>query len=101
MKNKLAYEQFNDFLYEYTNKQVDENNASCLWAVYIKYSYNGKDWNNSCSVFNVDFCDQTICWFNDWWEGEPYISLIGIFDIEETFNNGDYHVLIKEFKDNE
>ena len=55
--------------------------------------------DHSVEVFEIDFCNQSICWFNDWWEGQPYITMIGITDVKEAFNQGNYNVLIKEYKD--
>ena len=98
-KNKLAYEQLCDYLYEYTYNQIDMNDASFLWAVFIKSSHDGKEWDESHEVFEIDLCDQTLCWFNDWYEGQPYIRLIGIIDIEEIFSQGEYVELKMEYED--
>ena len=94
----LAFDQLNNFLYELITK--DENKMFDVYAVAVSYSHDNKQYHLSDEVFEIDPCNQTICWFNDWWEGEPYINLIGILNITVAFNEGDYHVNVKEFIDN-
>lgn len=91
----LAYDKLGSFLYEHLIKK--DNSDWYSYAVYISYSHDGKEWADSVEVFELNTCDSTICWFNDWWEGEAFIKLIGIINIDYCFIEGDYHVLVREF----
>ena len=92
-----GYDKLSSDLYYFIMKDL----TSCFhtFAVVLAYSHDGIDFEHSVEVFEIDPCEQSVCWFNDWWEGQPYIRIIGWLDVDETFNNGDYHVLIKEFND--
>lgn len=98
-KNNLAYDQLNDFLYNHVLEQKGPDALFSTYAVYLVYSHDIKENEKSIEVFEVDICNESICWFNDWWEGQPFITLIGIINIEEIFNEGNYHVLVRSFND--
>lgn len=95
----LAFDQINEFLYKFV-MDMGEDHCFDTFAVSLSYSYEyKKDHTLSVEVFEIDPCYQTISWFNDWWEGQRYITLIGYMNVTETFESGDYHVYIKEFND--
>lgn len=99
MDNMLAFDQINEFLY---NLVIGMGEDSCFdtFAVALSYSYElNKDKHSSVEVFEIDPCNQTITWFNDWWDGQRYVTLIGFMNVTESFDKGDYHVLVKGFKD--
>ena len=99
MDNMLAFDQINEFLY---NLVMGMGKDSCFdtFAVSLSYSYEyHKKETLSVEVFEIDPCNQTITWFNDWWEGQRYVNLIGFINVTQSFYDGDYHVLVKEFKD--
>lgn len=95
----LSYDQINEFLYNLV-MSMGEDHCFDTFAVALSCSYEyHKDKHLSVEVFEIDPCDQTITWFNDWWEGQRYITLLGYMNVTEAFDYGYYHVLIKEFKD--
>ena len=95
----LSFDQINKFLYDLV-MNMGESYCFDTFAVSLSYSYEEhKDSHLSVEVFEIDPCYQTITWFNDWWEGQRYITLIGYQDVTQSFDEGDYHVLVKEFKD--
>lgn len=95
----LAFDQINEFLYNHV-MNMGEDYCFGTFAVYLSYSYElNKDKHSSIEVFEIDPCNQTITWFNDWWEGQRYVTMIGILNVTEAFDEGDYHVFVKEFKD--
>ena len=93
----LAYDKLNSDLYYFIMKDL----TSCFhtFAIVLSYSHDGINFERSIEVFEIDSLERSVCWFNDWWEGQPYIRIIGWLDIDKTFDNGDYHVLVKEFND--
>lgn len=94
----LAYDLLNKRLFELVNV-INPNCDRNTYAINLKYSHDGFIWFNTIEVFELDYCNQCICWFNDWWEGEPFIRMIGYVDLNEIFNDGDYHVLLRSFND--
>ena len=93
----IAYDKLNSLLYDFIMK--DDKTCFDTYAVALSYSHDGKLFEHSIEVFEIDACEQSVCWFNDWWEGQPFITLIGWMNVNEAFNTGDYHVYVKEFRD--
>jgi hypothetical protein len=48
-------------------------------------------------IFEISPCDGGVIWFNDWYEGQSFIKLIGIMNIETLFELGFYKDLYCEF----
>lgn len=70
--------------------------------VIMKYAYSKKELEKG--KYNIELCapyfdrvdnnKDCFMWFNDWYEGQNYIELLGIFDeshmLEMIFNNYNY-----------
>ena len=95
---KTAYDKLNSFLYDKITN-IPDNTIFDTYAVYLTYSHDGKHYDNSVEVFEVSPCEQSVCWFNDWYEGHPYIHIIGIMNIHDNFLDGNYHVICEVFND--
>ncbi len=95
---KNAFDKLGSFLYKLILDHGQEFYFD-TYAVGLSYSHDGKDWRRSLEVFEVDIADGTVCWFNDWWEGQPYIRLIGLMDIDILYHMGLQKDIKKEFTD--
>lgn len=72
--------------------------GSNTYAVEVSYSHTNpekmteaeisKNVKTSIEVFEYDPCDRSIVWFNDWYEGEPFIKISYVFDIEDLYDMG-------------
>ena len=76
---------------------LKETEIGETYIAVLEYSHDLITKKLSREVFET--CYNNICWYNDWWEGEPYIKLIGLIPINapdiprlgyrnEVFNNG-------------
>lgn len=92
-----AYDKLNTLIYDLM--MLDEETCFDAYAIYLIYSHDNKDFTHRVEVCEIDPCNQTITWFNDWYEGQPFIKMLGYVDIETVFAEGDYNVLVQEFKD--
>lgn len=54
----------------------------CTYIVYIKYKYEWEDdYTLSYEVMSYDL--EHVTWFNDWWEGQDNIIVVGIINIDD------------------
>ena len=90
------YDKLGSFLYATIINKGQEFYFD-VYAASLSYSHDGKDWHKTLEVFEIDICEGGVCWFNDWYEGEPYIKLNGIMNINVLFNQGFYRTLEKRF----
>ena len=90
------YDRLGGFLYDRIIKGSQDGYFS-TYAVKLSYSYDKKEWHDSIEIFEISPCDGGIIWFNDWYEGQPFIKLIGVMNIDTVFNLGFYKDLYCEF----
>lgn len=76
---------------------LNQTNIGFVGVAVLLYSYDNNKWDTSREVFET--CYNNVCWFSDWWEGQPHIKLIGLFNVydylidsdslrNEVFDNG-------------
>ena len=92
-----AYDKLNSFIYDLM--MCNEQTCFDTYAFYLIYSHDYNDFTHRVEVCEIDPCNQTITWFNDWYEVQPFIKMIGYVDIESVFDEGYYHTFVREFKD--
>lgn len=90
------YDRLGDFLYDQIIKGP-QNNYFSTYAVLLSYSYDNKEWHDSIEIFEISPCDGGVIWFNDWYEGQPFIKLLGIMNINSLFDLGLYKDYYCEF----
>lgn len=90
------YDRLGEFLYDRIIKGSQDGYFS-TYAVILSYSYDNKEWHDSIEVFEISPCDECVIWFNDWYEGQPFIKLIGIMNINNLFDLGFYKIINCEF----
>lgn len=58
------------------------------FVVRLKYKYLHEDnYTFSNEVFSYDYAENTICWFNDWWEGQEECDFVYIFNLDALIHN--------------
>ena len=96
--SEIAYDKLGTFLYKLILDHGQEFYFD-TYAVSLSYSHDGKDWSKSREVFEIDVAEGSVCWFNDWWEGQSYIRLNGFMNIDVLFHLGFRRYIEKEFTD--
>lgn len=91
-----SYDRLCEFLYDRIIKGPEADYFSS-YAVKLSYSHDNKKWDDSIELFEISPCDGGVIWFNDWYEGQPFIKLIGIMNINNLFDLGFYKFITCEF----
>jgi len=53
-------------------------------VVNVECSYDGQKWHGENQFGELPgYGDSEVLWLNDWWEGEPYIRIHGIKNLNE------------------
>lgn len=94
----ISKKMLDSFLYKILKSE--SYNFEQLFVI-MKYAYSEKELEKEkysieiCEpYFNTADMDDCFMWFNDWYEGQNYIELLGIFGeshmLEMIFNNYNY-----------
>lgn len=75
----MNYETFNRFLLSMINDPCYRGES---WVVYFKCINTVGEQEDYYEVFNGDLDNNTINWFNDWYEGQTNIDVWGAYNIE-------------------
>lgn len=70
-----------DELCELVDEFEEEHIDSCHIYVVMRWGYTEKEMLNSSYQVELLMYDEPLCrvWESDWWEGETYIELFGIY----------------------
>lgn len=79
-----AYELVSEYI-----KRFWERNTSVDTVVFsIETSYDGVDYCRTNEIATPTSDMEDVEYLNDWWEGEPYIKLLGIQSVEKMDISG-------------
>ena len=70
--------------YDKVIEQIKQHyHISCgNYLVHIMYKYNHEtEYTNEYQY--MEYSDDYVCWFNDWWEGQQDIICLGILNLDE------------------
>ena len=83
MNIKLKYKEIG---YDVVGKYVEEYLNEHCWddsIVELETSYDGKDWDRIKEIVCPTNNCRELKWLNDWWEGQRYINIIGMANVDE------------------
>lgn len=90
MKN--GYERISDILLEDMKRNRKYYNGygeslAGTYAVKLSTSHDGKNYDTHIVSLDIEMDEETFIWGYDWWEGEPYIKVIGYIKINDIPDN--------------
>lgn len=82
-------------LYDYMEENDDDS-----FLVYLRYKYDfEEEWDYSIECASYDCCRDTVCWLNDWYEGQQNVEYLAISKLEEeTCTNESEYNLVDGFE---
>lgn len=75
---EIGYEAVGKYVEEYLNEHCWDDSI-----VELEISYDGKDWDRIKEIVCPTNNCRELEWLNDWWEGQRYINIIGMANIDE------------------
>ncbi len=79
LKDKeIGYNAVGKYVEEYLNEHCWDDSI-----VELEISYDGKDWDSIKEIVCPTNNCRELEWLNDWWEGQRYINIIGMANIDE------------------
>lgn len=90
-KKGITEEELNDYM---------EENGDGSFFVYLRYKYDfEEEWTYSIECALYDYCKFTVCWLNDWYEGQQNVEYLAISKLgEETCTNESEYNLVDGFE---
>ena len=78
IKDKEIYIKKEELInqFEFDNYKIDT-------IIELEISYDGKDWDRIKEIVCPTNNCRELEWLNDWWEGQRYINIIGMANIDE------------------
>lgn len=76
--NETGYEAVEKYVTKYWNAHCWDDSV-----VTMRISYDGKNWDKISEIVCPANNCREIGWPNDWWEGQKYIEIIGIVNVDE------------------
>lgn len=76
-----------DFVGKYVERYWKRRTCNDV-LVAIEKSYNNIQWDYGVQIASPMNNCRDIEWLNDWWEGEPYIRIYGINDVDDVDVHG-------------
>lgn len=96
LKKGITEEELNDYM---------EENDDGSFFVYLRYKYDfEEEWTYSIECASYDYCRFTVCWLNDWYEGQQNVEYLAISKLgenmtaEETCTNESEYNLVDGFE---
>ena len=78
LKKGITEEELNDYM---------EENDEGSFFVYLRYKYDfEEEWNYSIECASYDYCRFTVCWLNDWYEGQQNVEYLAISKLGEEYD---------------
>ena len=75
LKKGITEEELNDYM---------EENDDGSFFVYLRYKYDfEEEWTYSIECATYDYCRFTVCWLNDWYEGQQNVEYLAISKLGE------------------
>ena len=75
---EIGYDAVGKYVEEYLNRNCWDD-----LIVELEISYDGKDWDRIKEIVCPTNNCRELKWLNDWWEGQRYINIIGMANIDE------------------
>ena len=78
LKKGITEEELNDYM---------EENDEGSFLVYLRYKYDfEEEWDYSIECASYDCCRDTVCWLNDWYEGQQNVEYLAISKLGEEYD---------------
>ena len=78
LKKGITEEELNDYM---------EENKDGSFFVYLRYKYDfEEEWTYSIECASYDYCRFTVCWLNDWYEGQQNVEYLAISKLGEGYD---------------
>ena len=79
LKKGITEEELNDYM---------EENDDGSFFVYLRYKYDfEEEWTYSIECAFYDYCMFTVCWLNDWYEGQQNVEYLAISKLGEEYDS--------------